>query len=159
MHPLGGMTRLDWTAREPRKEALISSAGPAMNLAIAARPLGGLPWTLDEPGRWTDWVLVPLILSNLALGALNLVPAFPMDGGRILRALLSLKLGHLPATRVAARIGRWIAALTLVAPFLAPGFGWSFWQALVFPVVGCSSSSSARSSSSRPEAAELIRGR
>jgi Zn-dependent protease len=136
VHPLGGMTRLDWGARDPRKEALISSAGPAINLVIA-----GVLWLafrdqLGHEGRWTSWVLVPFLMVNLALGALNLVPAFPMDGGRILRALLSTRLGHLPATRVAARIGRWIAIATLLAPLLAPTLGWSFLQSLAFPIVG-----------------------
>jgi Zn-dependent protease len=136
VHPLGGMTRLDWTARDPRKEALISSAGPAVNLV-----LGGALWlffrdVLDGDGRWITWVLVPFLMANLALGALNLVPAFPMDGGRILRALLATRLGHLPATRVAARIGRWIALLTLFAPLFAPALGWSVWQSLALPIVG-----------------------
>jgi Zn-dependent protease len=136
VHPLGGMTRLDWTARDPLKEAMISCAGPAVNLLVA-----GILWivfrgTLQEPARWMAWFVLPFLTANAALGALNLVPAFPMDGGRVLRALLSTKLGHLPATRIAARIGRWIAALTLLVPFVAPSFGWTFWQALAFPIVG-----------------------
>ena len=135
VHPLGGMTRLDWTARDPRKEALISSAGPAINLVIALL-LWGVLHNVGVQGRLLDWVLAPLLLANLWLGALNLIPAFPMDGGRILRALLSVRFGHLPATRLAARIGRWIAGLALLAPLLAPTFGWTFWQAAVFPVLG-----------------------
>jgi Zn-dependent protease len=135
LHPLGGMTRLDWTARDPRKEALISTAGPAINLVLALAVWGILKIT-DGEGPVVEWVLAPLLLVNLALGALNLVPAFPMDGGRILRAMLATRMGHLPATRVAARIGRWIAGAALLAPLLAPSFGWSFWQALVFPVLG-----------------------
>jgi Zn-dependent protease len=136
VHPLGGMTRLDWGARDPRKEALISSAGPAINLVIA-----GLLWLafrnqLGQEGRWTNWVLVPFLMVNVALGVLNLVPAFPMDGGRILRALLSTRLGHLPATRVAARIGRWLAIATLFAPLFVISLGGSFWQSLAFPIVG-----------------------
>jgi Zn-dependent protease len=136
LHPLGGMTRLDWTARDPRKEALISSAGPAVNLLISVVVWAALRWSGAGDGRLAEWVLAPLVLVNLALGALNLIPAFPMDGGRILRALLSLRMGHLPATRLAARIGRWIAGIALVLPLFAPAFGWSVWQALVFPILG-----------------------
>jgi Zn-dependent protease len=136
VHPLGGMTRLDWSARDPRKEALISSAGPAINLLVAGLLWIGFRGALGNESRWTTWVLVPFLMINVALGALNLVPAFPMDGGRILRAVLATRLGHLPATRVAARIGRWLAILTLFAPLLAPSFGWSFWQSLAFPIVG-----------------------
>jgi Zn-dependent protease len=136
VHPLGGMTRLAWTAKDPRREALISCAGPATNLLIAL-VIWAFAWPVpDEPGRWMTWLVIPFFTTNLALGALNLVPAFPMDGGRILRALLSTRLGHLRATRLAARIGRWIAAATLLAPLLAPQFGWSFLQALVIPLAG-----------------------
>jgi Zn-dependent protease len=135
LHPLGGMTRLDWTAKDPKREALISSAGPAINLVIAALLLGILAATRAE-GRFAEWVLRPLFMVNVALGVLNLIPAFPMDGGRILRALLSVRFGHLRATRIAARIGRWIAALALVVPFFAPALGMSFWQSLVFPILG-----------------------
>jgi Zn-dependent protease len=136
VHPLGGMTRLDWTARNPRKEALISCAGPAVNLVMAGALWAVFHGMLDEPGRWMSWVVVPFLTANVALGALNLIPAFPMDGGRVLRAVLSTKMGHLPATRIAARIGRWVAALTLLAPFVGPSFGWSFLQSLALPIVG-----------------------
>jgi stage IV sporulation protein FB len=136
LHPLGGMTRLEWSARDPRKEALISSAGPALNLLLALATWSALRLFDVGPGRLLSWVLQPLLFVNLALGALNLVPAFPMDGGRILRALLATRRGHLPATRIAVRVGRWFAGLALAAPFLALAVGWSFWQALVFPVLG-----------------------
>jgi Zn-dependent protease len=136
VHPLGGMTRLDWTARNPRKEALISCAGPAVNLVVAAALWAVFHGMLDEPARWMSWVVLPFLTANLALGALNLIPVFPMDGGRVLRAVLSSRLGHLPATRIAARIGRWVAALTLLAPFVGPSFGWTFLQSLALPIVG-----------------------
>jgi Zn-dependent protease len=137
LHPLGGMTRLDWTAADPRKEALISSAGPAINLVLAAAlwlVLRATGWDAGVPV--VAWVLGPLLLVNVALGTLNLVPAFPMDGGRILRAVLSTRVGHLPATRLAVRIGRVLALLALLAPLAAPAFGWSVWQSLVLPVLG-----------------------
>src|SRR5262249_17756702 len=128
VHPLGGMTRLQWAARDPGREALISCAGPTVNPAVAARRSAVL--RAIPQSAWSEWLLVPFMTTNLALGALNFVPAFPMDGGRILRALLSTKMGHLRATRVAARIGRWLAGATLLAPFLAPSLGWTFLQAL-----------------------------
>jgi Zn-dependent protease len=156
LHPLGGMTRLNWSARDPRKEALISIAGPISNLFIA-----GLVWLfgrglIEQGGRPAEWVVVPLLLVNLALGALNLIPAFPMDGGRMLRALLSTKMGHLRATRVAARIGRCLAALTFLAPFIAPLWGGSFWQTLPFPFVGLFVLVLGEIELKQAEAAELI---
>ena len=139
VHPLGGMTRLDWGARDPRKEALISLRGPRRR---TSRSRGSL-WVafrgvLDEPGRWIEWVVAPFLMVNVALGALEPRPGVS-DGRRAASCARCSRsrLGHLPATRVAARIGRWLAAARRCSrPSFAASFGWSFWQSLAFPIVG-----------------------
>lgn len=114
LYPIGGVARL---ARMPRKagpELLIALAGPAVNLAIA----GVLAVVLAMgpavgPSRATTSIvpsfLASLLKLNLVLAIFNLVPAFPMDGGRVLRALLSGWMGRLRATEAAVGIGRMLA--------------------------------------------------
>lgn len=105
--PIGGVSALARSPRDGRAEFWITLVGPLTNFALAV-PLIAIGW-LGMPDRpagaamfvqWMGWM-------NLSLGAFNLfLPAFPMDGGRILRALLSRKLGHARATRTAAAVGR-----------------------------------------------------
>lgn len=111
LYPIGGVARLERMPRAAGAELLIALAGPAVNFAIAAilLPLlflGGSELSSDST---TGLFLECLISINLFLGLFNLVPAFPMDGGRVLRALLSKWLGRLRATVVAARLGRVLA--------------------------------------------------
>jgi Zn-dependent protease len=117
--PIGGVARLRGMPKEPRAEVLIALAGPAVNLAIAAllwlllRAFDLLP-SIDEmtaaDGRVEMPFLATVLAINVVLAVFNLIPAFPMDGGRVLRALLSMRLGPLRATRAAARIGQAVAA-------------------------------------------------
>lgn len=117
LYPIGGVARLERMPRAPGAELLITLAGPATNLAIAAG-LGlvlGLGMLLEpggEPtlvGRFAQMLMV----VNVLLAVFNLIPAFPMDGGRVLRALLSAGVGRLRATEVAAGVGQ---ALALAIP-------------------------------------------
>jgi Zn-dependent protease len=113
LYPIGGVARLRRLPRAPGAELLIALAGPAVNFAIAA-PLIFLgyfaPNTLGlTSGRVT--FLGELLAINVVLGLFNLIPAFPMDGGRVLRALLSIWFGRAPATRVAAGIGQVLAVI------------------------------------------------
>jgi hypothetical protein len=62
-------------------------------------------------------LLAQLLVANLFLFAFNLLPAFPMDGGRVLRALIALRTTHLKATEIAARVGRWMALFFVIAAF------------------------------------------
>ena len=111
--PIGGMARLERIPERPREELLISLAGPAVTLAIAGLlilVLGRLP----DPRHFLEGfgfriLLEQLAFANLTLLVFNLIPAFPLDGGRVLRALLSARMGHLRATRLAASIGKWTA--------------------------------------------------
>jgi Zn-dependent protease len=108
--PIGGVAMLATMPSRPLHEFIIAIAGPLVSLALGIVGLvcGPLLWRLglDNPGYVFIYVLGIL---NLVLFAFNLIPAFPMDGGRVLRAALSVKLGRLTATRIASRIGRFLA--------------------------------------------------
>src|SRR4051794_5042700 len=113
--PIGGVARLERIPDEPRQELLIALAGPAVTLAIAGILLAVLRLTgshaeitrLNENQPF----LAQLVSVNLYLLLFNLIPAFPMDGGRVLRALLASRLGLLRGTRIAATLGQTFAVL------------------------------------------------
>jgi Zn-dependent protease/CBS domain-containing protein len=113
LYPIGGVARLE-KLPGARQELWIALAGPAVNLVIAAilfvvlRPASiGAAWgqAFTEEGTWPQ----RLLAANLILALFNLIPAFPMDGGRILRALLALRMGEVQATQIAASIGQILA--------------------------------------------------
>lgn len=109
--PFGGMARLERMPTESRQELLISLAGPAVNLVLAAVAYGVLAlWPSPDPLGF----LPRLAVANLAIMGFNLLPAFPMDGGRVLRAVLATRMGRLAATRRAAAIGRGFAVVFVV---------------------------------------------
>jgi Zn-dependent protease len=109
LYLFGGVARLQRMPRSAGPELLIALAGPAVNFAIAAVlfAMMNLASVAVEPSMFLGQVL----LTNLILAAFNLLPIFPMDGGRILRALLSGWMGRLRATEVAAAIGRVVAVV------------------------------------------------
>lgn len=114
--PIGGLARMESTGETPRQELLIAVAGPLVNVVIA---LGAFVWwrlSADPSGQFDAQLLsapapLALMVANLFLVLFNLIPAFPMDGGRVLRALLSWKRDRVWATRVAAGIGKGVAFL------------------------------------------------
>ncbi len=114
--PIGGLARLERMPDKPGQELGVALAGPAVNLVIAAAIYVALA-ALGISPRWTRLglmggnFLVRLMAVNLGLIAFNLIPAFPMDGGRVLRALLATRLEYTRATQIAARIGQGIAFL------------------------------------------------
>ncbi|MBN2171192.1 MAG: M50 family metallopeptidase [Candidatus Krumholzibacteriota bacterium] len=115
--PIGGLATMDALPRRPSQEILIALAGPAVNLVLAALLVLALlalrlPLVLDVEG--TGGVLSYLFLANLVLALFNLVPAFPLDGGRVLRALLALRLPYLSATRRAVLVGQAFAVAFLI---------------------------------------------
>jgi len=114
LYPIGGVARLRRLPRAPGAELLIALAGPAVNFAIVAviTALAALGLVdVASPGEFIS----ALLYVNLALGIFNMIPAFPMDGGRVLRALLSGFVGRARATTYAARIGRVLAVLFGIA--------------------------------------------
>jgi len=117
--PIGGIASIEKTPEEPRQEILIALAGPAVSFGIAAvlwlvlRAGSGIA-TTDTLSLTEGSFLQRLMLLNLMLGAFNLLPAFPMDGGRVFRAALSLRLGPLRATRIAALVAQAAAILLAV---------------------------------------------
>jgi Zn-dependent protease/CBS domain-containing protein len=129
----GGATTIEADSNTPREEALIAIAGPVTSLVLGAVFVGmGLAVEHPQLGALAGW----LGFVNLALGAFNLIPGFPMDGGRVLRALLWKARGdRLVATRWAAVVGRSIAYLMIgLGVFLAlqPGGLLSgIWTALI----------------------------
>lgn len=127
--PIGGVAQLERMPRKPMQEFLIAIAGPAVNFALAAVLLPAALLVVSMSiGTGSMWALISALMrtaqsmsvggllltlagTNLLLGIFNLLPAFPMDGGRILRALLALRLRYVPATRIAVLIGRGMAIL------------------------------------------------
>lgn len=114
--PIGGVARLERMPKRPHEELIVALAGPAVNVAIAALllmitvPFIGLSGLLNPTSLSTNLV-GKTIGVNLAMIVFNMLPAFPMDGGRVLRALLSIRIGHLKATRTAAAVGQVMAVM------------------------------------------------
>lgn len=119
MSPVGGLARMERLPEDPKKELMVAFAGPLVNLVIAGiiylflRSLGIRE--LNPDAEMMTIIAHPIgylalvAVMNLVLFAFNLVPAFPMDGGRILRALLSLMMSRKSATRIAVVIGQALA--------------------------------------------------
>lgn len=117
LYPIGGVARLQRVPEHPKQELLIALAGPAVNVVIAAALLAGLLATGGTlmPGQGLAEPAVrfapTLMWINVLLVAFNLLPAFPMDGGRVLRALLAFRLDYVRATQIAAGVGQGMAIL------------------------------------------------
>lgn len=134
IYPIGGIASLERMPEKPGQELLVALAGPFVNVVIA-----GLFWIyMSSMGTWPDLATLKnagqlqnlpfafnLFSANIILAVFNLIPAFPMDGGRVLRALLAFKMNRTKATRVAAVIGQFLAIV-----FVFFGFFYNFW--LVF---------------------------
>jgi Zn-dependent protease/CBS domain-containing protein len=126
--PIGGVARLERVPDRPGQELVVALAGPAVNVALAlillplstVRSLADLGRVLTGGGTVADYLLA----VNVGLVLFNLLPAFPMDGGRVLRALVAMRLGATRATRVAGRVGQGMAVLFfLVGAGAASQFG------------------------------------
>ncbi len=123
--PIGGVASLEKMPEKPRQELLVALAGPAVNVVIAMLlllvvPLGtylsmdveNLETLLTTPSFNT--LLFYLLIANIMLVAFNMIPAFPMDGGRVLRALLAFKMSRAKATEIAATLGQTLAVVFFI---------------------------------------------
>lgn len=114
--PIGGVARLEKMPNQPIQELWVALAGPAVNVVIAAL-LAVYLWvthtlTPDNQLTMTTAAFVERIMGvNIFLILFNMIPAFPMDGGRVLRALLAMRLAYIRATRISANLGQGIALL------------------------------------------------
>jgi Zn-dependent protease/CBS domain-containing protein len=135
--PIGGVAQLAHIPEKPIQEFLIAIAGPAVNFVLALL-LGVFAWfaqfnlSLDQlpslllnlNGMSFAALFAYMFASNLLLGVFNLIPAFPMDGGRILRALLAMRMSYPRATVIAVGIGQLLAFLMGAFGFLQGDFLW-----------------------------------
>jgi len=132
--PIGGVASLDKIPEDPKQELLVAIAGPAVNVLIAIVLILIVPFqnyfglSPEEIEQLFSTVnlqnfLFFIFIANIMLVVFNLIPAFPMDGGRVLRALLSFKMSRVKATNIAAKVGQVFAVIffmlgLLYNPFL-----------------------------------------
>ena len=126
LYPIGGVAMLD-SRPKPKQELLISLAGPAVNLVLALILLiailvqhGGLPAITG--GLQHTSMLEALMVANLTLAIFNMIPAFPMDGGRVLRAALGLKMTEAKSTQIAGGIGQGLAIMLGIVGLFTQGY-------------------------------------
>jgi hypothetical protein len=124
--PIGGVSRLERMPEDPRRELWIAAAGPLVSLGVAGILFLIYQGFLANPEPSDAWIVsgrfvYRLMWVNVALAAFNLLPAFPMDGGRVLRALLATRMSYPRATHYASRLGQGLAILLgLAGLFLSP---------------------------------------
>ena len=116
LYPIGGVARLERMPEKPIEELWVALAGPAVNVVAAIVLFGylivsGTFQPLTSLSISTGSLIERLMIVNLWLVLFNLIPAFPMDGGRVLRALLGLRLEYVQATQIAANVGQAFAFL------------------------------------------------
>jgi Zn-dependent protease len=129
--PIGGVAHLGTIPERPVEELLIAIGGPLVNVALAAALVpfapGWVDWSSGNvfPVTWSG-LIERVIQANLAMLLFNLIPAFPMDGGRMLRAILAMLLSYETATAMAATLGRCVAVV-----LGAWGFFFNPWLAVI----------------------------
>ena len=127
--PIGGVASLEKMPEKPSEELLVALAGPAVNVVLAmllllivpmrkymAMDAEALEAFFSTPG-W-ETILVYLLIANVMLVIFNMIPAFPMDGGRVLRAILSYRMDRIQATDIAASLGQVISVIFFVLGLL-----------------------------------------
>lgn len=114
--PIGGIARLERMPEDPRQEMVVAFAGPAVNILIAGLLYVWLATTsalqpLDQLNVTSGSFAERIMIVNVFLAVFNLLPAFPMDGGRVLRAVLATRMEYTRATQTAASIGQAMALI------------------------------------------------
>jgi Zn-dependent protease len=142
LHLMGGMALMTRPPERPRHEIVIAAAGPIVSFMLGLLLLGamyvfGIPF---EPPTPIPELSIPQLMSaavmvNLAMGLFNLIPALPMDGGRIFRATLAHYLGTLRATKIAATVARVIGAGFVAAAFFTQSWSLALIGGLLFLLV------------------------
>lgn len=135
--PIGGVARLRNMPEKPKQELIIAIMGPMVNVIIAIIIFCGLLLfnknsiqEADSITRLSWQTFFPLLMiSNIFLLIFNMIPAFPMDGGRVLRSLLAMKFGRLNATKWASRLGQFICII-----FIGIGIYYQQWNAVLIGV-------------------------
>jgi len=129
LYPIGGVSEIEEIPDNPAQEWRMAISGPLMSLATGAALLGisllflpQIPTTLISTELTVGGFLFDLAILNLALGFFNLIPAFPMDGGRVFRALLAARMKYSDATRYAVYLGRIFGILMVIAGFIFPNY-------------------------------------
>jgi Zn-dependent protease len=131
LYPVGGVASLERMPEKPGQEIAIALAGPAVNFVIAGALFAGLfvsamIWPVTLPIEEADVLEVfaaKLMWANLVLGSFNLLPCFPMDGGRVLRALLATSVSRVRATAIAVGVGMVVALGFVVAGLHTGNYG------------------------------------
>lgn len=141
--PIGGVSQLENLPESPQDEFAIAIVGPLASFGLAAASAAGaaaLKIPLWPPNLYDGPLLSRLAWFNLIIGAFNLIPAFPLDGGRVLRSLLQRNRPLEEATRLASRIGRVVAVVLIAA-----GLFYSLWLVIIglFIFFGASSEEAA----------------
>lgn len=147
LSPIGGVAQLAEIPDNPRQELVIAAAGPAVNFAFAvlAAPLVALfgidlalPSALfaGDASFGLETLFSYVFVTNILLALFNLLPAFPLDGGRILRALLALRMDYVRATNAAAAIGRASALVLGLYGLMTGGFFLMLIALFVFTAAG-----------------------
>jgi Zn-dependent protease len=121
LYPIGGIASMEKIPENPKQELLISAAGPVFSFCLGALLLlfSARDFSMQSINEYTGVISYSNIIYtlgavNILLALFNLIPAFPMDGGRILRALLAMEYNYIKATSIAAMVGKVIAGLIII---------------------------------------------
>jgi len=153
LYPIGGVAMLESMPKKPWQQILVAIAGPAVNFALAAviaTSMHFLGYELFseelDPASGLGSLLASLLWLNVGLGLFNLIPALPMDGGRVLNAALSMRMTPVRATRIASRVAK-VAALGFFA-FALSEHG-TFWHGVIAMFVWSASNAEVRAAEHR----------